>query len=95
MPRKSIKELPLVIKIFPASTAGPGHIMAMKAVFPDVRFLPLGGVNAGNLAEYIKGGSWVVGGTWLCKRDLIDSGNLAKISELVKEALAIIATARK
>lgn len=93
--RKSIKDLPLVIKIFPASTGGPGHITAMKAVFPEVRFLPLGGVNANNLAEYIKGGSWAVGGTWLCKRDLIDSGNFAKISELVKEALAIIASARK
>jgi 2-dehydro-3-deoxyphosphogluconate aldolase/(4S)-4-hydroxy-2-oxoglutarate aldolase len=93
--RKSIKDLPLVIKIFPASTGGPGHITAMKAVFPEVRFLPLGGVNASNLAEYIKGGSWAVGGTWLCKRDLIDSGNFAKISELVKEALAIIASARK
>jgi 2-dehydro-3-deoxyphosphogluconate aldolase/(4S)-4-hydroxy-2-oxoglutarate aldolase len=94
-PQESIKDLPLVIKIFPASTGGPAHIAAMKAVFPDVRFLPLGGVNAGNLAEYIKAGSWVVGGTWLCKRDLIDSGNFAKISELVKEALAIIAASRK
>jgi len=93
--RKGIKDLPLVVKIFPASTGGPGHITAMKAVFPDVRFLPLGGVNAGNLAEYIKGGSWAVGGTWLCKKDLIETGNFAKISELVKEALTIIATARK
>ena len=67
----------------------------MKAVFPDVRFLPLGGVNTGNLADYIKGGSWAVGGTWLCKKDLIETGNFAKISELVKEALTIISTARK
>jgi 2-dehydro-3-deoxyphosphogluconate aldolase/(4S)-4-hydroxy-2-oxoglutarate aldolase len=92
--RKSIKDLPLVIKIFPASTGGPSHITSMKAVFPDVRFLPLGGVNPSNLAEYMKGGSWAVGGTWLCKKALIDSRNFTKISELVKEALAIIATAR-
>ena len=94
-PRKRIKELPLVIKIFPASTGGPGHITAMKAVFPDVRFLPLGGVNAGNMAEYIKAGSWAIGGTWICKRDLIEASNFAKISELAKEASSIIATARK
>lgn len=92
---KSIKDLPLIIKVFPASTGGPAHIAAMKAVFPDVRLLPLGGVNATNLAEYIKAGSWAVGGTWLCKRDLIESGNFTKISELVKEALAIIDAARK
>jgi len=93
--RRSIKELPLVIKVFPASTGGPGHITAMKAVFPDVKFMPLGGVNAGNLAEYIKAGAWAVGGTWICKKDLIEAGNFAKISELVKEALQIVATARK
>jgi len=93
--RRSIKDLPLVIKIFPASTGGPGHITAMKAVFPDVRFLPLGGVNAGNMAEYLKAGSWAVGGTWICKKDLIDAGNFTKISELSKEALRIIAEAKK
>jgi Entner-Doudoroff aldolase len=92
--RESIKDLPLVVKIFPASTGGPGHISAMRAVFPDVRFLPLGGVNANNLADYMKAGSWAVGGTWICKRDLIDSGNFGKISELIKEASAIIATCR-
>lgn len=91
----SIEDLPLVIKIFPASTGGPGHITAMKAVFPDVRFLPLGGVGAGNLTEYMKAGAWAVGGTWLCKRDLIEAGNFARISELIKEALRIITEARK
>jgi len=93
--QRSIKDLPLVIKVFPASTGGPGHITAMKAVFPDVKFLPLGGVNAGNLAEYIKAGAWAVGGTWICKRDLIEASNFAKISDLVREALQIIAAASK
>jgi 2-dehydro-3-deoxyphosphogluconate aldolase/(4S)-4-hydroxy-2-oxoglutarate aldolase len=92
---RNIKDLPLVIKIFPASTGGPGHITAMKAVFPDVRFLPLGGVNARNLAEYLKAGAWAVGGTWICKKDLIEAGNFTRISERVKEAKSIIATARK
>jgi 2-dehydro-3-deoxyphosphogluconate aldolase/(4S)-4-hydroxy-2-oxoglutarate aldolase len=94
-PPRSIRDLPLVAKIFPASTGGPDHIAAMRAVFPDVRFLPLGGVNAGNLAEYIKAGAWAVGGTWLCKRELIETGNFPKISELVKEALRIIASTKK
>jgi 2-dehydro-3-deoxyphosphogluconate aldolase/(4S)-4-hydroxy-2-oxoglutarate aldolase len=92
---RSIKDLPLVIKVFPASSGGPGHITAMKAVFPDVRFLPLGGVNAGNLTEYLKAGAWAVGGTWICKKDLIEAGNFTRISELVKEAKSIIAMARK
>lgn len=90
-----IKDLPLVIKIFPASTGGPAHITAMRAVFPEVKFLPLGGVNVNNLADYIKAGAWAVGGTWICKRELIETDNFGKISELVKEALRAIEAVRK
>jgi 2-dehydro-3-deoxyphosphogluconate aldolase/(4S)-4-hydroxy-2-oxoglutarate aldolase len=93
-PVTNVKDFPLVIKIFPASTGGPIHIKAMKAVFPDVRFLPLGGIDANNLADYLKAGVWAVGGTWICKKDLIDAGNFNKISTLVKEALCIIAETR-
>ena len=91
---KDIKDLPLVIKIFPASTGGPSHLKAMKAVFPEVRFLPLGGVSAENLSEYMKAGAWAVGGTWICKKELIESGDFAAISKLVKEATRIVAKAR-
>ncbi|MEM2901688.1 MAG: bifunctional 4-hydroxy-2-oxoglutarate aldolase/2-dehydro-3-deoxy-phosphogluconate aldolase [Candidatus Bathyarchaeia archaeon] len=91
----SVKDIPLVIKIFPASTGGPGHIKAMKAVFPEVKFLPLGGVDANNMAEYFKAGAWAVGGTWICKKELIDRGNFDEISRLVKEALRIIREVKK
>jgi len=93
--RRDVRDLPLVVKIFPASTGGPGHISAMRAVFPGVRFMPLGGVNAGNVAEYIKSGAWAVGGTWICKKELIDSLDFSKISQLAREALASIQAARK
>lgn len=92
---KTIKELPLVIKIFPASTGGPQHIRALRAVFPDVRFVPLGGVGPDNLADYCRAGAWAVGGTWICRRELIDKNDFAKITELTKEALRIIGDTRK
>ncbi len=91
----SLKDLPLVLKIFPASTGGPEHIKAMKAVFPQVRFIPLGGVNANNLADYLKAGAWAIGGTWVCKKDLIDRNDFGKISELIKQALNIVKEIRK
>lgn len=95
--KKSIdmEDLPLLLKIFPASSGGPEHIKALKAVFPKARFIPLGGVNAGNLADYIKAGAWAIGGTWVCKKEFIDKGEMAKISELTREALRIINEARK
>jgi 2-dehydro-3-deoxyphosphogluconate aldolase/(4S)-4-hydroxy-2-oxoglutarate aldolase len=92
---KSIRDLPLVIKIFPASTGGPTHIKAMRVVFPEVRFLPLGGIDANNLADYLEAGAWAVGGTWICKRELIQAGNFSRISDLAREALHIIREVRK
>ncbi len=91
----SIGDIPLVIKVFPASTGGPGHIKALKAVFPDVRFLPLGGVTINNLPEYFKAGVWAVGGTWMCKKEIINEGNFDKIATYTKEALQVIAEIRK
>jgi Entner-Doudoroff aldolase len=91
---KSIEDLPLFIKIFPASSGGPEHVKALKSVFPKVRFMPTGGVNSENLAEFIKAGAWVVGGSWFCKKELINSGEMAKISELTSEALRVVREAR-
>jgi 2-dehydro-3-deoxyphosphogluconate aldolase/(4S)-4-hydroxy-2-oxoglutarate aldolase len=90
----NVADLPLLLKIFPASSGGPEHIKALKAVFPNVRFIPLGGVNAKNLADFIKAGAWAIGGTWICKKELIERGEMAKISELTAEALQIIKEAR-
>lgn len=92
---KNVEDLPLFIKIFPASLGGPEHIKALKSVFPKVRFMPTGGVDSKNLADFIKAGAWVVGGSWVCKKELIDRGEMTKISELTKEALRILKEARK
>ena len=56
-----------VIKIFPASAVGgPAFIRAVSAVFPDVKFIPTGGINAGNVDEYLALPSVLAcGGSWL------------------------------
>ena len=91
----NMEDLPLLIKIFPASSGGPEHIKALKTVFPYVRFIPLGGINAKNLADYIKAGAWAIGGTWICKKELINKGEIAKISEITSKALQIIKEAKR
>lgn len=49
------------VKVFPASTVGPAHIKALKSVFPSVRFVPTGGIDAGNVATYVAAGVACVG----------------------------------
>lgn len=59
------------LKFFPAGAfGGLKTIKAMAAAFPGVQFMPTGGVDASNLAEFLSfdkiiavGGSWMVKGT--------------------------------
>ena len=40
-----------VVKLFPAgSLGGPGFVKAMSAVYPDVRFVPTGGIDSTSLS---------------------------------------------
>ncbi|MDR1899753.1 MAG: bifunctional 4-hydroxy-2-oxoglutarate aldolase/2-dehydro-3-deoxy-phosphogluconate aldolase [Treponema sp.] len=78
-----------VVKFFPAEQAGGlEYIKAIAAPYPQLKFMPTGGINAGNIARYIAfekihacGGSWMVGA------DLINAGDFEKITALSREAL--------
>jgi 2-dehydro-3-deoxyphosphogluconate aldolase/(4S)-4-hydroxy-2-oxoglutarate aldolase len=45
------------VKLFPASTYGPKHLQALRVVFPDVAFVPTGGVGAENAVEWFAAGA--------------------------------------
>ena len=62
-----------VVKAFPGSVLGTGFIRALKGPIPRARVIPVGGVDASNLAEWIKAGAYALGlgrglthpgGTW-------------------------------
>jgi 2-dehydro-3-deoxyphosphogluconate aldolase / (4S)-4-hydroxy-2-oxoglutarate aldolase len=51
-----------LIKVFPCgSVGGPKYIKALRAPFPEPRFIPTGGVNLSNAAEYIAAGAFALG----------------------------------
>jgi 2-dehydro-3-deoxyphosphogluconate aldolase / (4S)-4-hydroxy-2-oxoglutarate aldolase len=79
-------------KFFPAEAAG-GVKMLKSLAGPyqhcGVRFVPLGGVSAANLAEYLAVPVVAaVGGTWLCERKLIQEKRWTEISALAQSAVA-------
>ena len=50
------------VKVFPAGPAGgPGHIRALRGAFPGVALCPTGGIEAGEVAAYLKAGARFVG----------------------------------
>jgi 2-dehydro-3-deoxyphosphogluconate aldolase/(4S)-4-hydroxy-2-oxoglutarate aldolase len=50
-----------IIKIFPGEAFGPGIIKAIKGPLPQAPLMPTGGVDTGNVAEWIKAGAVAVG----------------------------------
>jgi 2-dehydro-3-deoxyphosphogluconate aldolase/(4S)-4-hydroxy-2-oxoglutarate aldolase len=49
------------LKLFPSDTAGPAHLRALRSVFPDVAFVPTGGVSSANAAGWFDAGARAVG----------------------------------
>ena len=77
-----------VVKFFPANVYGGLNAMKnLSAPFVGVKFMPTGGVNAGNLREYIDAPFiHAVGGSWVCPKADIAAGNFEKITTLCAEA---------
>lgn len=86
-----------VVKFFPAEQAGGiAMIKAMAAPYTTMRFMPTGGINAGNLKDYLSFGKILCcGGSWMVKGDLVRNGEFGKIRDLTKEAVELAASLRK
>lgn len=76
------------VKFFPAEDAGGvKYLKAVASVFP-LTFMPTGGVNTGNLLDYISFDRiFACGGTWMVKKDMIESEQFDKITAICKDAV--------
>jgi len=63
------------VKFFPAEASGGiSYLRSMAAPYRHlgIRYFPLGGVNAGNMIDYLNEDNVpTVGGSWIVKRDLV------------------------
>jgi len=50
-----------VVKLFPGETLGPGFIRAVRGPLPQASLMPTGGVDLGNVSEWIGAGAVAVG----------------------------------
>jgi 2-dehydro-3-deoxyphosphogluconate aldolase / (4S)-4-hydroxy-2-oxoglutarate aldolase len=86
-----------LLKFFPAETMG--GLKAIKAIsdpFPRVKFIPTGGIRAENLAEYLQSTKiHAVGGSWLCKRQMITDGKFGEIETAARQAAQIVREIRQ
>ena len=58
-------------------------------------FMPTGGISPSNVRDYLGFKKIIAcGGSWMVKGDLVKAGDFAKITELSKEAVAIVKEVR-
>ena len=85
-----------VVKIFPCSAVGgASYIKALKGPFPQIPFIPTGGVNLKTAADFIYAGSEALGaGSDLVPASALDSGKPEIITDLAKQFMQIVREAR-
>lgn len=85
-----------VVKFFPAERfGGIETIKALAAPYTGIKFMPTGGIHAGNLERYLSSGKVAAcGGSWMVKGSLIKDGKFDEIRELVREAVSLVSEIR-
>jgi len=85
------------LKFFPAEAAGGvAMVKALAGPFAHtgVKFVPTGGINAANLANYLAVPQVAaLGGSWMAERKLVNEKAWSKITALTAEAMKIISQA--
>lgn len=81
-----------ILKFFPAEAMGGiKTLKAISAPYGGVKFIPTGGINRDNLADYLALVSvHCCGGSWLVKDSLITGGKFDEITRLARDAVSVV-----
>ena len=84
-----------IVKVFPATTLGPGYVKDLRAPLPDLKLMPTGGVTPDNAGDWIRAGAAALGiGSALLPARAIAAGDFAQIAELARRAVHSVAAAQ-
>ncbi len=86
---KGIEKGLSVLKFFPAEPSGGVAMLdALAGPYANLRFVPTGGIDASNLANYARRPQVLaVGGSWMVRPEMIASGDWTSIERLCREAV--------
>lgn len=84
------------VKIFPADSLGPGYIRALRAPLPHLRMVPTGGVDVGNVADFLKAGCAALGvGSSLVSNRILTDGLWPELTQKARQFVAAAQSARR
>ncbi len=83
---------PDTVKLFPAEASGGlAAVSALAAAFPQVRFVPTGGITADSAPAYLAHPAVVaVGGSWMVAPDLLASGQWDEVAARCRATVAAV-----
>jgi len=85
-----------VLKVFPASTLGPGHVGSLKGPLEHLPLLPTGGVSLDNVEAFVKAGADGVGvGSSLVDSEAVAAGDYGVLTERAAAFRESVENARK
>jgi 2-dehydro-3-deoxyphosphogluconate aldolase/(4S)-4-hydroxy-2-oxoglutarate aldolase len=87
-----------LIKIFPGNVLGPGFASSLRAVLPEVKLMPTGGVEPtmNNLTAWFDAGVVAVGmGSQLFTKELIEKKDWKGLEKRIGDTIAMVNQIRK
>jgi 2-dehydro-3-deoxyphosphogluconate aldolase/(4S)-4-hydroxy-2-oxoglutarate aldolase len=79
-------------KFFPAEISGGLQMLkSLYGPYPQVKFIPTGGINYKNIKAYLELDNVIAcGGSWVVNKNLISSGEFDEIKRITMQAISII-----
>lgn len=81
------------VKLFPGNVLKPGYVSAIKELFPDMLFMPTGGVELSreNLTEWFSSGVMAVGmGSKLVTKSILENRQYEQLTNTCRDVLALV-----
>ena len=87
----AVKAGTTAVKLFPAGLGGPRYLRDLRGPFPDVDFIPSGGVTEANAREFLAAGAVAVyAGSSLVPPELVEAGDHEEIGRRAQAFVAAV-----
>ncbi len=83
------------VKLFPGSSGGPSYLKALLGPFPDVSFVPTGGVSVDNVPDWFAAGARTVGAGSALAPSSLTGRDRSEVVETARRFAEAVHTARK
>jgi 2-dehydro-3-deoxyphosphogluconate aldolase/(4S)-4-hydroxy-2-oxoglutarate aldolase len=82
------------VKLFPGSSGGTSYLKALRGPFPDVPFVPTGGVSLENINDWFAAGAFAVGAGGALAPSSIEGRDRGEVVENARQFAKAVRTAK-